>query len=158
MCPTLYRMPDNSEKQKAEAADATAAADPNLGKVVKAFLVGYCPQTGIYPIFAEAATKDPLRLPSMDDSRDGLRFVGRDGQERAHYIPVMTICHPGAMTEIKKYLYGVNVTWGPQGVDKHQLTRDRDRKGPVEDALTNFVRSNGTRPSIRLAGQRDTGL
>ncbi|KAH8161875.1 hypothetical protein CIB48_g6362 [Xylaria polymorpha] len=145
-------MSNNSDNRKAEATTATAGADATPGKVVKAFLVGYC-TSGISPIFAEAATKESgaLRLPSMDDSREGLRFVGRDGREHAHYIPIMSTCYTGAMTEIKKYLYDVDVTWAPQGADKSQLTRDRARKGPVEEALENFFRGKGARPSIATA-------
>ncbi|KAJ2990195.1 hypothetical protein NUW58_g3072 [Xylaria curta] len=145
-------MSNNSNNRKAEATGATAGTNLNPDKVVKAFLVGYC-TAGISPIFAEAATENDsaLALPGMDDSRDGLRFVGRNGQEQAHYIPVMTTCYTGAMTEIKKYLYDVDVTWAPQGVDKNQLTRDRACKGPVEEALDNFLRSKGARPSLAMS-------
>ncbi|KAF2968343.1 hypothetical protein GQX73_g5227 [Xylaria multiplex] len=145
-------MSGNSDNQKAEATNATVGADPNPAKVVKAFLVGFC-ITGISPIFAEAATKDngAIPLPRMDDSRDGLRFVGRDGQEHAHFMPATATCYVGAMTEIKKYLYGIDVTWAPKGVDKSQLTRDRACKGPVEEALDHFLRGKGARPKIAIA-------
>ncbi|KAI0535073.1 hypothetical protein GGR58DRAFT_519688 [Xylaria digitata] len=146
-------MGNGIEKEDSKNGDGSikeVSADPNPAKVVKAFLVGTC-IVGISPIFAEAATKDNGALPPMDDSLDGLRFVGRDGQEHARYISVMTTCYAGAMTEIKKYLYDVDVTWAPKGVDKSQLTRDRARKGPVEEALDNFLRSNSAGPSMAIA-------
>lgn len=145
-------MSNNSDTQKAEATDATAGVDPNLGKVVKAFFVG-CNNIMV-PVFAEALTGDDgaLRIPRMDDSRDGLRFVRRDGQEEnANYIPTVTTCYPGAMVEIKKYLYDVGVIWAPKNIDKGLLTRERDGKGPVEEALETFFHNHGSQAQLIIA-------
>ncbi|KAJ3570379.1 hypothetical protein NPX13_g5748 [Xylaria arbuscula] len=125
-----------SENAQAEATQATG------DKIVKAFFVGSSAHDFRVPMFAEAAVEetDTLHLPTMDDSRDGLRFVDRDGQEITHFMPIMTTCYPGAIIEIKKYVYGHDVPWVPRGLDNSQLTRDRDSRGPVEAALDIHLR------------------
>ncbi|GAW23554.1 hypothetical protein ANO14919_131180 [Xylariales sp. No.14919] len=144
-------MPNHTETRKDEARAAPT------GSVTKAFLVGFC-VAGIDTVFAEAAItttgaadNGTLHLPVMDDSRDGLRFVGRDGREHVNYIPTITMCFPGALAEVKKYLYGVPVEWVPQGIDAGQLTRDRDCTSPLEGGLEGFLRANGVRPDISAA-------
>ena len=138
-------MSKSSENSKAEE---TQTAEE---KVVKAFLVGFGADC-MSPVFAEAVVNDDgtLHLPAMDDTREGLRFVGRDGQESAVFMPTMTTCYPGALVEIKKYVYGLDLVWAPRGLDKNQLTRDHGPKGPVEEALEQYFRSNGVQPSVFL--------
>jgi hypothetical protein len=121
-------MSECRETQKAVATDAnTGATGKNLDKeIVKAFFVGIC-NAGAMVIFAEAATtpttsndnndtddmdgehSTSINLPNMNDSPEGLRFVDCCGQEYAHFTPTMTFICDGAMTEVKKYLYGVDV-------------------------------------------------
>jgi len=173
-------MSDHPETQEAAGTDTnTGAASSNPGKtVVKAFFVGRC-RAGVMAIFAEAATTPtpattttaaaegnddnnngdgdgddappPTNLPDMDDSREDLRFVDRHGQEHARFIPTTTFISDGAMAEVKKYLYGVDVAWAPKdfgNVNERQLTRGRAGKGPVERALDNFIMSNGAKADL----------
>ncbi|KAJ8119165.1 hypothetical protein ONZ43_g3843 [Nemania bipapillata] len=142
----------NSNNQNAGVAGATAGVGPNPDKVTKAFLVGYSATT-MCPVFAEATIKGngTPSLPSMHDSQDGLRFVGRDGQEHTHYIPAMTPLLCRRKGRDQEVLYDVDVIWAPKGIDKSQLTRDRDGQGPVEEALENFLRSSGAQPSTAVA-------
>ncbi|TRX91028.1 hypothetical protein FHL15_008010 [Xylaria flabelliformis] len=93
-------------------AKATATAGVEPSKVVKDFHIDWSQAARV--LFASALTNDgTLCLPSTDDSLKGLRFVSDDGQEHAYkpYFRLSLLSATlGALTEIKKYLYDIDVT------------------------------------------------
>ncbi|KAI1269325.1 hypothetical protein F5Y18DRAFT_95660 [Xylariaceae sp. FL1019] len=118
---------------------------PDPRKVVRAVCVGT--SDGTEPVFAEASYKDG-KLPKLDDTRDGVRLVGPDGKEHDYFTPSVWFFYLGAIVEVKKYLYGLEVMWMPLVEVKRDIPRDSSFNhncGYIAEAIVGYLHHEGRR-------------